>query len=84
MVEESNYLISDYTIKIQSSRQYGIGKYIYIYTPIGLDRKPGDKPMHIWAPYLWQRRKEYMMGKKTASSISSAGRTGQLHVKEWN
>ena len=23
-------------------------------------------------------------GEKTASSISSAGKTGQLHVKEWN
>ena len=22
------------------------------YRPIGLDRKPGDKPMHKWAPYL--------------------------------
>ena len=23
-------------------------------------------------------------GEKTASSISGAGKTGQLHVKEWN
>ena len=25
------------------------------------DRKPSDNPMHIWSPYLWQRRQEYTM-----------------------
>ena len=29
-----------------------------------------------------QRRQEYTMGAKTASSIDGAGKTGQLHVKE--
>ena len=38
---------------------------------------------HIWSPYLWRRRQEYTM-EKTASSISGAGKTGQLQVKEWN
>ena len=45
------------------------------------DRKPRDKPMHIQSPNLRQRRQEHTM-EKTASSISSAGKTGQLHVKE--
>ena len=50
------------------------------------DRKPRNKPTHLWVPYFFlQRRQEYTMGKqytKTASSISGAGKTGQLHVKE--
>ena len=28
------------------------------------DRKPRDKPTHIWAPNLWQRRQEHTMEKK--------------------
>jgi len=28
------------------------------------DRKPRDKPMHIWVPYFWQRRWEYTMGQR--------------------
>ena len=27
------------------------------------DRKPRDKPMHLWAPYLWQRRKSMQWRK---------------------
>ena len=27
-------------------------------------RKPRDKPTHIWAPYLWQRRPKYTMDKR--------------------
>ena len=45
------------------------------------DRKPGDKPTHIWSPNLQQRRQEHTV-EKTASSISGAGKTGQLYVKE--
>ena len=28
------------------------------------NRKPRDKSMHQWTPYLWQRRQEYTMGKR--------------------
>ena len=28
------------------------------------DRKPRDKPTHIWSPNLWQRRQEYTMEKR--------------------
>ena len=35
--------------------------------------------MHLWVPYFWQRRQAYTMGQ-TASPISGAGKTGQLHV----
>ena len=27
------------------------------------DRKPRNKPTHLWVPYFWQRKKEYIMGK---------------------
>ena len=45
---------------------------------------PRNKPMYLWVPYFWQRRQEYTMGQciLSASSINSAGKTGQLHVKE--
>ena len=52
------------------------------YRPMEQDRKPRNKPMHLWAPYFLQRRQEIYNGAKTASSINSAGETGQLHVKE--
>ena len=51
------------------------------YRSMEQDRKPRDKPMHIWSPYLNKGGKNYH-GEKTASSISGAGKTGQLHVKE--
>ena len=52
------------------------------YRPMEQDRKPRNKPTHLWAPYFLQRRQEIYNGAKTASSINSAGETGQLHVKE--
>ena len=54
------------------------------YCAMEQDRKPRNKPMHLWVPYFWQRGQEYTMGAKTASSINDAGQTGQLHVNEWN
>ena len=31
------------------------------YRSMEQNRKPRDKSMHIWIPYLWQRRQEYTM-----------------------
>ena len=53
------------------------------YRHMELDRKPRNKPMHLWVPYFWQTRHEYTIGP-IASSINGAGKTGQLHIKEWN
>ena len=53
------------------------------YRPMEQDREPRNKPMHLCIPYFWQRRQEYTMGQR-ASSISGAGKTGQLYAKEWN
>ena len=48
------------------------------------DRKPRNNPTHLWSISLCQRRQEYTNGEKMVSSISGAGKTGQLHVKELN
>ena len=34
------------------------------YSSMVQDRKPRDKPMHIWSPNLWQRRQEHKMEKR--------------------
>ena len=33
------------------------------YRSVEQNRKPRDKSMHLWTPYLWQRRQEYTMEK---------------------
>ena len=40
--------------------------------------------MHLWSTNLLQKTQEYIMKKKTVSSISGAGKTGKLHVQKWN
>ena len=62
-LEESTFLTSVYTTKLQSSRQYGTGTK-QKYRPIEWDRKPKNKPMHLWVTYFWQRRQEYTMKKR--------------------
>ena len=32
--------------------------------PMEQDRKPRNKPMHLWVTYFWQRRQEYTMGQR--------------------
>ena len=34
------------------------------YRAMEQDRKPRNKPMHLWIPYFWQRRQEYIMGQR--------------------
>ena len=34
------------------------------YRPMEQDRKPRNKPMHLWVPYFWQRRQEYTMEQR--------------------
>ena len=34
------------------------------YRSMEQDRKPRDKPTHLWTPYFWQRRQEYTMEKR--------------------
>ena len=44
------------------------------------DRKYRNKPMHLWVTLTKEAR--ICNGAKTASSVN--GKTGQLHVEEWN
>ena len=34
------------------------------YRPMEQDRKPRNKPMHLWVCYFWQSRQEYTMGQR--------------------
>ena len=34
------------------------------YRPMERDKKPRNKPMHLWVPYFWQRGQEYTMGQR--------------------
>ena len=34
------------------------------YRPMEQDRKPRNKPMHLWVPYFWQRSQEHTMGQR--------------------
>ena len=54
-LEESTCLTSGSTTKPQSSRQYGTAQR-QKYRSMEQNRKPRDKPTHLWTPYLWQRR----------------------------
>ena len=33
------------------------------YRPMEQDRKPRNKPMHLWVPYFWQRRHNIQWGR---------------------
>ena len=41
------------------------------YRPMEQDRKPRNKPMHLWLPYFWQRRQECIMGLPFEDSLFS-------------
>ena len=45
------------------------------------DRKPIDKPTHLWVLLSLTKKTRIYNGEKMVSSISGAGKTGQLHVK---
>ena len=51
-----------------------------MYRSVQQNRKPRNKPTYLWSINIYQRRQKYAM-EKTVSKFSSAGKTGQLHVK---
>ena len=59
-LEESPYLISDYTIRPQSLKQPGTG--IIAYRTMEQNRKPRNKPMPLWSINTQQRRQECTVG----------------------
>ena len=58
-LQESTFLASDYTTKLQSSREYGTGTRTHTHThtkqkyiAMKQNRKPRDKSTHPQTPYL--------------------------------
>ena len=80
-LEEPTCLTSGSTTKPQSSDSMVLAQR-QKYRSVEQNRKPRDKPTHLWTPYLSQRRQEYTMDKKIISLTSGAGKTGQPLVKE--
>ena len=50
-LEESTFLTSDYITKVQSKDSMVLEQK-QKYRPMEQDRKPRDKSMHLWVPYL--------------------------------
>ena len=70
-----------YTTKLQSSRQYGTGTKTEIQTNGVRQKAPKQTQAPMGTLYLTKEAKIYN-GEKTICSISGAGKTGQLCVKE--
>ena len=80
-LEESSFLTSDYTTKLQSSRQYGTGTKTEIQT--NGTRQKAQKETHVPMGTLFLTKEARLYNEANiASSINGAGKTGQLHVKE--
>ena len=82
-VEESTFLTSDETTKVQSSRQYGTGTKTEIQTN-GTRHKAQKKTRAPMGTLFFTKEARIYNGTKKASSIKGAGKTEQLHVKELN
>ena len=78
-LEESTFLTSDYTTKLQSSRQYGAGTKIQT----NGTRQKAQKETHaLMGTLVLTKEARICNGAKTASSMNGAGNIEQLHVKE--
>ena len=80
---EGTGLISHYTTKLQLSRRYGIGTE----ADVSIDGTRGQAQRLTHQSVVTQsltKEARIYNGEKAASSVSGAGRTGQLHVKECN
>ena len=60
-LEESDFLTSNYTTKLLSSKHCDPGTKIEIYIPMEQNRKPRSEATHLWSINLQQRRQDYIM-----------------------
>ena len=80
-LKESTFLTSDYTTKLQSSRQYDTGTKTEIQT--NGTRQKAQKLAHAPMGTLFLTKKARIYNEaKRASSVNGAGKTGQLYLKE--
>ena len=80
-LEESTFRTSDYTTKLQSSRQYGVITKIEVYRNIEQWNKIENPEINSCTLFLTVGARIYNAAK-IASSINGAGKTEQLHVKK--
>ena len=80
-LEESTFLASDYTTKLQSSRQYGTGTKTKV--QINGTKQKAQRKIHATMETLSLTKEARIYnGLKTISLTSGAGKTGQPLVKE--
>ena len=79
-LEESTFLTSDYTTKLQSSRQYGTGTKAEM--QINGTKQKAQRQIHTPKDTLSLTKARIYNGLKTISLTSGAGKTGQPLVKE--
>ena len=80
-LEESAFLTSDYTTKLQSSGRYGTGTKTEMQTNGTRQKAQKQTTAPIGTLFLTKEARIYN-GAKTASSLDGAVKIGQLHVKE--
>ena len=80
-LEESTCLTSDYTTKLQSSRQYGTGTKTEIQINGTKQKAQRETHMPMDTLSLTKEARTYN-GEKTISLTSGAGKTSQPLVKE--
>ena len=61
-LEESIFLTSDYTAKLQSQNSMVLAQNLK-YRPMEQDRNPRNKPLHLWVPNFWQWGKDSLFNK---------------------
>ena len=79
--EEWSWRNSDYTTKLQSSRQYGTGTKTEIQTD-GTRWKAQKYTHALMGTLFLTKESRTYNGAKTASSINGAEKTGPLYVKK--